>query len=85
MISGWRKIGYDLPWAGRSQRQIFAVIVSSKMLSHVMIDMRIVHERRHQKRNAAEQIPDNAKRDERAVAKVRELVNEQGRPVIQDY
>ncbi len=69
------QIDHDLPGTCRSQRKILAVIVRAKMLPHVMINMRIVHKRRHQKRNAAKQIPDDAKRDESAVAKVSEFVN----------
>ena len=47
------------------------------VLAAVMIEMGVVNERRDQKRNPAEQIPDEAERCELVSPNVDKLVNEQ--------
>ena len=77
------EINQDVPGRLRGQRQVFAILLRAKMLSHVVIDMRVIHEGRHQKRNADQQVPHDAKHAKRIAAHMYQLVREQHRPVVQ--
>src|SRR4051812_38439687 len=72
-----------IPPATQTERHIFTILLGAKMLAAVMVDVRVIHERRNQEWNAAQQIPSNAKGAKLLLRQMHQLMNEERRTVKQ--
>jgi len=66
------------------ERQVLAVCIGAVMFAAMMVEVRVINKRRYQKRNATQQIPNEAKQSELAVTDVDQLVDEQDGSVKED-